>query len=302
MTKPQKLKGRIRRSKIQYAMVGFYDLLGFSDRVKKIKSEKALEKLAIAIESVHRHFDFASREHDTRDLHKDIKKHVLAFSDCLVTSLSLESDYVRGEGPFDTIGYEILGLAYAQYQSVLDGNFLRGGLDIGFWYNHKNILISPALVSSYNIERHIACYPVIAVSDTLYHQLRKSSGRKQYSKSYDPFPSMFQFFLHPESAKRIRFLNYIGMIIPDLGWQYDRKTYARYMAAPRDSDTREEIMARGYTKTLKKFFGQHRDVVAKALRNAKQENIRKKYEFLADYHNRELRKVFTKPDELLIVL
>jgi hypothetical protein len=271
------------RHNIRIAMVGFFDLLGFSARVEAVRSERALAKIAASVKSIRRHFDYRPQDSGRKHLHKIIEKRVLAFSDCIVTSMSLESKHVGSMGAFDAIGSELSTIAYSQTEAALAGNFLRGGLDMGYWYFESGIFVGPPMISAYKLERDEACHPVIAVSDRLYRFLRDHPHRHFYHESIDPMARLFRSFKHPKSEKRIRFINYLGLMAADLDWQYDRNTYEAYMTASADSDERGRIMDEGYAKNLVRFFGQHRKVVSAAYEAASTQDVRKKYRFLAQY-------------------
>lgn len=280
-------------------MVGFFDILGFSDRVEKVQSQADLLKIAATVGKIRKHFEYRPKEEHVRKLHHILGKQVLAFSDCIVTSVSVNTYFAREQGLFDTLGSEIWDMAYAQIQCIWQGYFLRGGVDIGFWYHNKGLLVSPALVTAYKEEHHRASYPVIAISNRLYALLRDHPGRKFYSKDADPLPDQFSSFKHPEKG-RVWFLNYLRQMAKSLDWQYDRATYEAYMAAPRESEERGKIMSDGYQRNLVDFFERHKDLIVSAY-NAGDDKVKAKYRFLADYHNREARLFLRKRRDIQII-
>jgi hypothetical protein len=287
-------------SKVSLSMVGFFDILGFSAQVAKVKSEAELIKIAGTVESIREHFEFRARDKSTRELHNILGKRVLAFSDCVVTAMSVQTDFVRSEGFFDTFGAEIVDMALSQVRCIWDGYFLRGGIDIGYWYYEKGLLVSPALVAAYKEERDRAIYPVISISKQLYKLLRDDPGRKFYSKDADPFPDEFSSFTHPDGG-RVHFINYLRLAAKSLDWNYDKATYEAYRAAPRDSDEREKIMGDGYQRSLVRFFERHKELIVSA-HKAADEKVKTKYKFLAEYHNKELRYFVPKQPNLRISL
>lgn len=54
---------------------------------------------------------------------------------------------------------ELDGMALAQGQCVASGLFLRGGVDIGWWYRKSAVFASESLVRAYKAESRSACYP-----------------------------------------------------------------------------------------------------------------------------------------------
>lgn len=283
-------------------MVGFFDVLGFSNRVENVKTEAELVEIAETIESIRKRFAFSSKDKHVKQLHRILGKRVLAFSDCVVTSVSTATNFVRQEGLYDTFGSEIVDMAYSQIQCVWDGYFLRGGVDIGYWYYDKGVLVSPAMITAYKEERDRATYPVISLSERLYKLLKNDPGRRVYSKDADPFADEYASFKYPRTQKRVHFINYLRLGAKAVDWQYDRATYEAYMAAPaRGSDEREKIMEDGYLRSLVRFFQNHRALVEKAHSMAPAE-VKYKYRFLADYHNKELRFFLAKRRDLRIKL
>ena len=287
-------------SKVSISMVGFFDILGFSAKVEKVQSETELVEIAGTVESIRKHFEFRAKDKSTRETHTILGKQVLAFSDCVVTAGSVQTDFVRSEGLYDTFGSQIVDMAYSQVRCILDGYFLRGGVDIGYWYHQKGLLVSPALVGAYKEEQQRALYPVISISKQLYKLLRDDPGRKFYSKDSDPFSDEFSSFSHPDGG-RVHYINYLRLAAKSLDWDFDKATYDAYKAAPRDSDERDKIMGEGYLRSLEHFFKRHKELIVSA-HKAAGAKVKAKYKFLADYHNKELRYFLPKQHELRVSL
>ena len=301
----QKTKTHAEESsaKTTLAMVGFLDLLGFSHRVETVKTEENLLAIAADVEKIRELFEYRSTRKWTNEAHRILDKTVLAFSDCVVIAVSIETEMVKIEGAFDVLGSEIWDIAISQSRCTLGGHFLRGGIDVGSWYydRSKDVLVSPAMVNAYKLERDRASYPVIAVSDQLYYLLRDHPGRKFYSKDADPFPDQFASFKHPKSGKRIRFINYLRLVAPSLDWQYDKATRDAYMKAPLHSDERDRIMQDGYMRNLSGFFERHKSMILSASRGTRGA-VREKYKFLALYHNTELMRFLSNRNDLRVRL
>jgi hypothetical protein len=288
-------------SKASISMVGFFDILGFSAKVEKVQSETELLGIAGTVESIRKHFAFRSKDKNVRELHQILGKKVLAFSDCVVTAVSVQSEFVRHEGIFDTFGSQIVDIAYSQVRCIWDGYFLRGGIDIGYWYYDKGLLVSPALITAYKEERDRAIYPVISISKQLYKLLRDDPGRRVYSKDADPFTDEFSSFTHLDKG-RVHFINYLRLAAASLDWDPDRATREAYMSAPPHSDERGKIMDDGYHRNLISFFQRHKELVVSAHEAAADDKVKIKYKFLADYHNKELRRFLPKKRKLRITI
>lgn len=287
-------------SKLKYALVGFYDLLGFSDRIERIDSESALQRAVQAVEEVRNNFEYAPREQDQIDTHKILDKEVLAFSDCVITATSLHTELAQETGNLDLLLSELLDIARGQCASVLKGHFIRGALDIGFWYYKRGILISPTLVTVYKLEHDHTIYPIISISNRLYRHLRGSADRSRYHKSADPFPNKFSSFMHPKTQKRVHFLNYLRIMIGELDWQFDRSTHEAYMKA--EPSKKGAIMSDGYKKSLSRFFLWHKEAIERALKLTHAPSVQEKYIFLAEYHNRELKRLSVYEPALAVTI
>ena len=151
----------------------------------------------------------------------------------MVISIGLDSPAIEVQGEFDVWAHDLHAMADAQAKAIAAGHFIRGGIDKGLWYHDRaGILVSPALVKAYRLE-NAANYPVLAVGDALYKFLRDHPGRRAYSRYLDPIPRMFRSFSDGSGA-RIRYLNYIELLIYDMDWQFDRETVRAYKEAPPD--------------------------------------------------------------------
>jgi hypothetical protein len=136
---------------------------------------------------VHDQFEHKTADASIRESHKVVGKSVLAFSDCVVVSVSLRSDLTALQGTCVVLMSEFTSFALAQGACVLRGIFLRGGVDLGFWFRRKGTLISPAMVNAYRLERD-ACIPMIAVTPDLRKYLANHANRCFYNSDFDPIP------------------------------------------------------------------------------------------------------------------
>jgi hypothetical protein len=281
------------------ALVAFIDLLGFSDQVLSANTSGQLSELIEKVRLIRDYFDYQPEDQLTREAQAISQTEVLAFSDCVVVSIGQDSAATRDSGQFDTWMHDLHLMAHAQGAAAAAGNFFRGGIDKGLWYHdNAGILISPALVRAYQME-HAATYPVLAVSDSLYNFLVDHPGRSAYSDTLDPIPQMFRTFV-TRNNKTIHYLNYIELLLGNLGWQYDADTVRAYRAAK--SDKRDQIARDGLRKNVERFFRHHKIAVEHAHRAAKDDRVRAKYVFLRDYHNEIVKDHLPDRSNLSIAL
>jgi hypothetical protein len=73
------------------------------------------------------------------------------------------------------------------------------------------------------------------------------------------------------------------------------------MKSPPDSDERDRIMQDGYMRNLSDFFERHKSMIVSACRGTRGA-VREKYEFLAQYHNSELKRFLSDRKDLRVRL
>lgn len=264
------------------SLVAFVDILGFTERVLRIETATELKALDKNIRAVQRHFEVGTIDPSTRESHQISRKEVLAFSDCIVLSTSLDSDLARSEGTFDALMSEILSLALSQASCLGDGVFVRGAVDLGFWHSARNRLISPALARAYRLEGD-AVVPVIRLSEGAMKFFRSHTHRYFYSQDYDPVPSSFLIYKDMLTGQSFWFIDYMNVTINNLDWRPTPETHRQYMAAP--PEKRSEIMNQGYQANVRRWLKFHRDTVLRSYQRAENSHVKLKYRWLAKYHN-----------------
>jgi hypothetical protein len=146
---------------IYIGITAFLDVLGFGDRVLKADKIADIDAIAKDIRKIQTEFEFKPKDKFIKKAHSYYKKTVLAFSDSVIVNVSLQSQMTMIQGTFDPLMSELVDMALAQSQCVNSGLFLRGGVDIGWWYRRGSTLISKSLVGAYKWEKR-ANVPMIA--------------------------------------------------------------------------------------------------------------------------------------------
>lgn len=288
----------MRRQSVQLSLVGFIDLLGFADATLRIKTFSQLDTMKKKVKLIRSAFDHKSRDEATQDVQRMLNKKIFAFSDCVVISIPTEAEYTRDEGTFDTFGMELVKFAWGQASCALKGYFLRGGVDLGIWHSQRDIIVSPALVAAYRQEQ-FSEFPIISVTPAAFRHFRDHPHRKFYSKDADPFPSMFRTAKNSQ-GKTIRYLDYIEITLGSLNWQQGRESIERYKAAGGEEKSR--IMEDGYRKNVEEWLTAHRRAILASHRSARIEKIRRKYRFLAEYHNEVVHRRMGERKDLTIAI
>lgn len=282
---------------ISAGITGFIDILGFGGRVlsaKRIDDIKDIKKLVQRIQS---EFDFDTKDSLTKEVHSIYNKTILAFSDCVVVNIPLQSKATEYEGTFDPIMSELAGFAYAQGACAQDKLFLRGGLDIGWWHQSGSTLISQSMVRAYKAEAK-ANVPVIALTNDLYNFFVNHKHRQFYSSDYDPVKRILRKYEEGEGDNRIEFwyLDYISICVESIGWQRSKEQLHAYRSA--SPEEKGKIMNQGYRENIDYWLEHHARNIEAAYTNASNEKVKGKYEWLSEYHN-EIAATFTNTKDCI---
>jgi hypothetical protein len=133
-------------------IIAFIDVLGFSELVKASDADpialSKLKKLVATYELFERYmreyFDFANSDF---------------FSDSFVLSVNT-----------DQVIYLIRETGYLCRHLLMQGFSCRGGISAGSLYHHGQIVVGPALIKAYRLEKSIALYPRVILDDaTMAH-------------------------------------------------------------------------------------------------------------------------------------
>jgi hypothetical protein len=274
----------VARKNVSFGITAFLDILGFGERVLRSKKISDIDDIVKNVRKIQAEFDFAPSDGTVREVHKYYKKTVLSFSDSVVVNVPLESDMTESQGTFDALMSEISGMAFAQGQCVTKGLFLRGGIDLGWWYRRGSTLVSQSLARAYKTEG-TANVPVIALTADLYKFLSKHPHRGFYAEDIDPIRKSLRRYRADGPSGKVAFwyLDYISIYADSIDWITSRKQHQAYLAAaPND---KQQIMDDGYRKNLEAWFSRHARNIEQAHKRAGSESVRAKYVWLASYHN-----------------
>ena len=241
-------------------ITAFIDILGFSERVLNAKVEDITE-IERDINSVQTIFEHNSESNPRSEaafkINQLLQKTVLAFSDCVVIHVPFASKATKSDGIAPIIG-EINYLAISQAECISEeGIFVRGAIDIGWWYQNKSTLISQSLIGAYRMESNFVKYPVIAFTNDVFKYLLKQEQVENVGEKY-PNVYLLKDIFRTEviGENTIHYLDYINVVCADFSKLEDT-----------------EIWLSKHAKKIKIAHG-------KAPTTAKD-----KYEWLANYHN-----------------
>ena len=145
---------------LKFFFVAYLDILGFSNMVKSDcefpnNSKKYMDNLFEIYES-------------TKNLHSvSSELDIMQFSDSIVLTMPFSKD----QFPFF-----IKIISNFQYDLFCKGIICRGGIAYGKHFAKERFLFSAGLINAYNIEREIARYPRIVVSNDLIDLIYKDGN------------------------------------------------------------------------------------------------------------------------------
>lgn len=272
--------------KISVGITAFVDILGFGNRVIAANNVEDIEEIERCVNIIRDAFDHETDNDLYAEAQKIMKKTVLAFSDCVIINTPLESKATKYSGTFDPIVSEIAGMAYAQAECVLKNLFIRGGVDIGWWYKNKSTLISSSLTRAYKMEGG-ARFPVIALTNELIEHFSSHEDRKFYAPDIDPIRTLFRTTRVDEVE--IHYIDYIRINVEALGWQTSKEQMNEYRNS--SGKLRDAIVNEGYKSNVEQWLHAHANNVLGAYQAAPEKD-KAKYIWLAEYHN-EIARQFT---------
>lgn len=278
---------------ISVGVTGFIDILGFSAKVLSADNLEDIKELHRLITLVQENFEFSNNDEMTQEVHELAGKSVLAFSDCVVFNIPLESESTKYSGTFDPFMMDLLSMAFSQGICVHNGLFVRGGIDIGWWYNKGDTLISSALVTSAKREA-TANVPVIALCEDLYEHFYGHSDRSTYSEAIDPIKAMFRHY--EDSNTSFYYLDYIYLCLNNMDWS-PRTKEEREQYQNASYEQKNIIRNKGYESMIENWLIGHSSEIKKAAEKVKGDSkVYSKYEWLAAYHNDVVGEFTTNPD------
>ncbi len=278
---------------ISVGVTAFIDILGFGNKVLAAKSIDDIKEIHKGVKLIQDAFDFETDDDLTREVQEMHKTTVLAFSDCVVVNIPLESEATKFEGTFDSIMSEITSFAYGQGVCCLNSLFIRGGLDLGWWYQKDATLISQSMVNAYKSEVAVSV-PVIALTDRVYDYFSKHSHREYYSDDFDPIPRVFRCL--EINGKKHFYIDYMTICLEGVGWQRSKERSDEYrLSSPKDKN---KIMDEGYRQNIDEWLKTHSENIKRAYTGANDDDVKAKYKWLANYHN-EIANNFTRNQDCL---
>lgn len=174
---------RAGNARLRASIVGFLDLLGFSQNIRTTSdigdSQLLLDRIRVAIED--------SRQYVRQDLAKNSESKSLSwavkyFSDNLVVGCPFDGE---GDSAASAARFVIRCSQRYQLRMALNGFFLRGGLTEGAVCLTDDIIFGAALLECYQLESKISIVPRVILAESLSRMLVKSFRERTEQISAD---------------------------------------------------------------------------------------------------------------------
>jgi len=286
---PLAVKGEfVLEDNLSVGITAFIDILGFGEKILNAESFDDIKIIKQEIEQIQKEFDFESKDEQISELQKSHKKTVLAFSDCVIINVPLQSEATEYSGTFDPLMNELVGFAYTQGSCVLNSIFLRGGVETGWWLQEGSTLMSQSLVDSVKRESS-ADVPVIALCETIYKYFSDHDHRKFYSEDDDPIKSMFREYKTDDDS--FFYIDYISICLRSLDWHRSRSQLNKYQAS--SPEEKDEIVTSGHRDNVDDWLCEHARNIEEAYKIAPNKKVKYKYQWLSNYHNEISEKYST---------
>ncbi|MBX4898759.1 hypothetical protein [Rhizobium bangladeshense] len=253
----ERAKARASATDYEPGIVTFIDVLGFRAMLSN-RPAGEIHEIVLSL----REFTTPEVEHFSRM--KEVRLSSRAFaesvSDAVVRVRVFNTQHSDG-----AFFQELLDLLHIQIQCIDHGVFIRAGVAIGDVHvgvNGAGPVFGPAMVRAYDIESGEAIYPRIVVDDAAYEQFL--SDVRLHNEDHDL----------DEEADYVNGLLRVGE---------DGTRFIDYLAASESEfDTFEGYIA---------FVGRHADPIRQNLSQVHKPRIRRKYVWLARYHNEVISNI-----------
>lgn len=143
------------------------------------------------------------------------------------------------------------------------------------------------MVNAYRLE-HDACVPMIAITPALRKYLAQHPDRTYYSDDIEPFAKTLKQHRKLPNGQTHWFINYLRICLESV-------------EPAIVGEDRDRMRTEAWQSACHEWALNHGRVIAKARANATTPSVRLKYEWLAKYHNAEIKRFFSKRAKPLLI-
>lgn len=275
-----------RKIEPELCLVAWVDILGFKEEIRNARAQEEFKAVYDKVRRVHEEFakESASDDPDNQaEENRNYGRRVISLSDGLVVVQSKDTEVRQ---VLDTYGF-VQGfmddLRMAQAQCAYQGIFLRGGIDIGYFWFDDDILLSPALVEAYFIEDKIAKNPAILLKAELIDKIAKLKNKPAGCNGRELVRDCE--WLEGEHKGKYVMLDYMNIIANgDHGWHSNEDLKA-YQDRSRPAEERDTIFNESRNRKAGVILLSMKQKLLSAYAGAPNETVRNKYRWLMRYFN-----------------
>ena len=249
------------------------DILGFKDVLRNAKSPEEFKAVYDKVRRVHEEFAKESASDDPEfqeEENRTYGRRVISLSDGLVIVQSKDAEARQALDAYGFLQCFMDDLRMAQAQCAFQGIFLRGGIDVGYFWFDDDILLSPALVEAYLIEDKIAKNPAILLKTDLINEIAKMPNKPAGCDGRELIRECE--WLEGENRGKYVMLDYMDIIVnEDHGWHSseDREAWQDRSRSPKERDaifneSRYQQAGAILRSMKKKLFSKHMPMRLKA--------------------------------------
>lgn len=242
-------------------IVTFLDVLGF----RNLLEVKSASEIAGVMQNLRRFAEGSGNKEEPPRRSDEIRLYTQAFSesvsDAVVRVRTVDTQ--SRDGPFV---YELIDLMHAQVECINQGILIRGGMTIGPVHAgivDKGPIFGKAMVRAYEIEEKEAIYPRIMIDEELVQAYLSDDDLWQDGQRGTYEANLVQKFIGV-SEDGSYFLDYLNAADPG---EFDDGVFGQFQ-----------------------FLDQHKKLIENGL-NETSGRTRRKYIWLANYHNRKIEKL-----------
>jgi hypothetical protein len=243
-------------------IVAFIDVLGFRAHLKS-KTPQEIKTMLSALRSATKPDEPIKAE--TRMKYRRLGSEVVVenISDAVVRVRTVNTQYRDG-----AFFWELMDLLHAQIACISQGVLIRAGVTLGeihIGLDGEGPIFGPALVRAYEMEAEEVIYPRIAIEDAVLERFRKDQTLWKEGHSLEDELKFIDNILIQDEAG-MSFIDYLRAS------ESEHDNFASYLD----------------------FLVKHKTLVNNGSISITQPKVRRKYQWLATYHNALVAEILAK--------
>ena len=244
-------------------IVTFIDILGFQDLLDRKSAAEIRHILNTFRQEAEPYDPGLPSDPSRRRTVSEVKMEII--SDAVVRVRTIHTSYRIG-----ALFHELMELVFIQARCFEQGILLRGALTIGYLHIGDDLegpFFGPGLVRAYRMEEREAIYPRIIVEEAVMERFADDETLWKEDHSQSDEAKYVAHLLKVDEAG-LSFVDYLGAIKTEVDY------YSEYL----------------------EFLERHKRLVEGGLSAACHRDVRRKYTWLKNYHNRQVCQEMNRPD------